>query len=96
MDLIAKDELVQYLDELLSYIEDCHNDYLNGVEGSEVNKDVRAGAVLVISNILTTIPNLIHEGAKVTNPDVIDIIQKMVRLTEGGADNDTCRENQTV
>lgn len=91
MDLIVKDELVQYLDELLSFIEDCHNDYLNGVEGSEVNKDVRTGAVFAINNILKNIPDLSHEGAKVTNPDTIDIIQKMVRLTEkeGGAGNDT-------
>ena len=91
MDLIVKDELVQYLNELLSFIEDCHNDYLNGVEGSEVNKDVRAGAVFAINNILKNIPGLSHEGAKVTNPDTIDIIQKLVKLTEkeGETDNDT-------
>lgn len=91
MDLIAKDELVKFLDELLSFIEDCHNDYLNGVEGSEVNKDVRAGAVFAINNILKNIPELSHEGAVVTNPDTIDIIQKMIRLTEkeGETDNDT-------
>lgn len=91
MDLIAKDELVQFLDELLSFIEDCHNDYLNGVEGSEVNKDVRAGAVFAINNILKNVPELSHEGAVVTNPDTIDIIQKLVKLTEkeGETDNDT-------
>lgn len=91
MDLIAKDELVKFLDELLSFIEDCHNDYLNGVEGSEVNKDVRAGAVFAINNILKNIPELSHEGAVVTNPDTIDIIQKLVKLTEeeGETDNDT-------
>lgn len=91
MDLIAKDELVKFLDELLSFIEDCHNDYLNGVEGSEVNKDVRAGAVFAINNILKNIPELSHEGAVVTNSDTIDIIQKLVKLTEkeGETDNDT-------
>ena len=88
MDLIVKDELVQYLDTVRAVIEDCYTDYLNNMDGSGVNRDVRAGAIYVLDTIMEDISGLIHDGIMITDKEIIRLVQNIVQL-KGGAGNDT-------
>ena len=88
MDLIVKDELVQYLNTVRAVIEDCHTDYLNKVEGSGVNKDVRAGAIYVLDTIMEDLSDMTHDGLMITDKEIIRLVQGIVQL-KGGAGNDT-------
>lgn len=87
MDLIVKDELVKYLDGLWNLIVECHTDYTNGVEGSNVNDDVMIGALFAIITMINNVPT--HEGMMVTDKETRRLVEGIIRLKEGGAGNDT-------
>lgn len=96
MDFIPKESLVQYLGNLQCIIGDCHKDYTDGVEGCNFNDDVYTGAMFVVSNILANISGITHSGIMITDKTAIKLAETIVEMEKGGADNDTCRENQTV
>lgn len=87
MDLIVKDELVKYLGDLWNLIVECHTDYTNGVEGSNVNDDVMIGALFAITTMINNVPT--HEGMMITDKETRRLVEEIIRLKEGGAGNDT-------
>lgn len=87
MDLIVKSELVKYLGDLWNLIVECHTDYTNGVEGSNVNDDVMIGALFAITTMINNVPT--HEGMMITDKETRRLVEGIIRLKEGGAGNDT-------
>ena len=87
MDLIVKSELVKYLGDLWNLIVECHTDYTNGVEGSNVNDDVMIGALFAIATMINNVPT--HDGMMITDKETRRLVEGIIRLKEGGAGNDT-------